>query len=71
MANEKFRETIQLNEISDATKTSMKVRIIAAIVAILIVLPCVLFGSYLWLAFVVFRERRFWILSHTSLRHSS
>lgn len=54
MANEKFRETIQLNEISDATKTSMKVRIIAAIVAILIVLPCVLFGSYLWLAFVIF-----------------
>ena len=48
------KEIIQVNELSDKTKYSMKVRIISSIIAIGIVIPAVLFGDWLFVALILF-----------------
>ena len=43
-----------INEISQSTKASMKTRIIAAIVALIIVVPLFIIGDWLFFAFILF-----------------
>lgn len=43
-----------INEIDNEIKHSMKVRIITAIVMVLVIAPCIVFGNLLYLAFVLF-----------------
>ena len=45
---------IQPNELSETTKTSMRTRIITAIVAAIIVFPLVIFGDYAFLVLIAF-----------------
>jgi len=45
---------IEANEINEATKVSMRTRIITATIGIVIVLPCIIFGDYLFLALGLF-----------------
>ena len=45
---------IEVNELSDSTKKSMKTRIISAIVAAAIAIPCILLGDWFYLAISVF-----------------
>lgn len=51
--NKEFRNTIQMNKISESTKKSFKVRVISAIVACLIVVPALFMGDWTFFALIV------------------
>ena len=52
----KNRHQIQPNELSKEAKVSLRTRIISAIIAIAIALPCALFGDVLFAVFIAFIE---------------
>ena len=45
---------LQMNEVNEKTKVSMKTRIISAIIALIVVVPTILIGDWLFFALVVF-----------------
>lgn len=48
------RETITFNKISDEMKVSLKTRIISSIIALLIAVPCIILGDWLFAALILF-----------------
>ena len=68
----KNRHQIQPNELSKEAKVSLRTRIISAIIAIAIALPCALFGDVLFAVFIAFIEivAIFEILRSTQQRYS-
>ena len=49
----KKNKVIEVNELSESTKASLKTRVIAGIVAAAIVAPCILFGDWFFFALIV------------------
>lgn len=47
------RPGLQVNELSESTKVSLRTRIISAIVAIILVLPCIVIGDWLFFALIL------------------
>lgn len=48
------RKGIEINELSESTKASLRTRIISAIVGVIIIAPCIVFGDWFFFALIVF-----------------
>ena len=48
------RKGIEVNELSESTKASLKTRIISAIIGLIIVLPCAIFGDWFFFILIAF-----------------
>ena len=47
------KKIIEVNELSESTKASLKTRVISALIGVAIILPCILFGDWFFFALIV------------------